>query len=245
MIKKLVVLTLSLLSLNALAYTHDHLLDLRMNGTSWEGLEYGLFYTADGKQTADYNKQLLLFDVGINFVEDELTWHDEESGEWDISPITICQTKLSRTTERNALKVWEETSKTHQDELNELERVFSSHELHIDVMSDTTLRLFDAHVKIHMVDDQLIVDLKKENDTTIVLNTSGSIAKTINFCNDFPARITDLKPGMPISKASWTYWIEGKMFNFCFGHENYILRCPFKMSADGKTYNLVLKRKKD
>lgn len=136
MIKKLVVLTLSLLSLNALAYTHDQLLDLRMNGTSWEGLEYGLIFTADGKQTADYNKQLLLLDVGINFVEDELTWHDEESGEWDISPITICQTKLSRTTERNALKVWEEASKKHQDELNELERVFSSHELHIDVMSD-------------------------------------------------------------------------------------------------------------
>lgn len=96
-----------------------------------------------------------------------------------------------------------------------------------------------------MVDDQLIVDLKKENDTTIVLNTSGRIAKTINFCNNFPSRITDLKPGMPISKASWTYWIEDKMFCFCFGHENYILRCPFKMSADGKTYNLVLKRKKD
>lgn len=138
-------------------------------------------------------------------------------------------------------------SKTHQDEIDELERIFSGHELRIDVMSDTTLRLFDAdaYLKIRMVGDQLIVDLNKENDTTIALyNTGGSVAKTISFCNNFSARITDLRPGMAISKASWTYWIEDKMFCFCFGHKNYILRCPFKMSADGKTYNLVLRRKK-
>lgn len=244
MIKKLIALAFSFISFNALAYTHGHLLDSRLTGTSWAGLEYGIYNSAEGKNTADYNKQLLLFNVAINFVENEITWHD--GYEWDISPVTICVAKLSKTNDKKALKVWKRMGEKHQSEMDDLERAFCDRRQSLDVMDDTTLNVCGLHVKFHMEEDRLVVDLLRQNDTVIaLLNENGGIGKTINYCKNFSARITDYIDGMSINRATWTYWIEDKMFCFCFGHKNYILKCPFTMSADGKIFKLVLKKKKD
>lgn len=246
MIKKLFLFAFAFIHFNAWGYTLGQRSDNRLNGTGWAGLEYGILNTAEDKNTADYHKQLLLFNVGINFVETEITWHDEENAEWDISNVTICRIKLGKTNDKKALKVWGRMEKKHKNDMEDLERAFCAPELRFDVMDDTTLYVLDLHIKYHFEERQLIFDLKKENDTIIALfDAKGNIAKTINFCKNFSARNADLTNGALIKDAKWTYWIEDKMFYFCFGHMNYILRCPFTMSADGKTFKLVLKKKKD
>lgn len=215
--------------------------DDQLNGTSWSGIEYGL-YGQSGNGT-DYNKKLLLFDVQLDFIEDEFIWHDDEYGEWPIDYVTICLAKLSKTTDKKALKVWAKMSKRHEVEMRQLEESFSNNVMHFDVTSGSNLQIAGVYLKYRVENDCLAIDLKRENDTIIGLYSDGKLVKTIQFCQDFAHRSTQLRHGEEIKHATWTYWFEGNTICFCYGDKNTILKCPFQMSSDGKIISLLLKKK--
>ncbi len=214
-IKKVLLLISTLVCSSAFASNGD-CTDERLNGSVCTGMKFGMYVGRTDFKIPTYRDSTLFCDVQLFFNEKK---HE-----------------LTKTKDKKELKFWNKLTDEEHRALEEFVKGVNN-ESYISVACDSYFDLGAVRQKYRIEKDQMVIDLKLINDSTIGLyNSDGSIIETIKHSNGMLPQNSYRK--------EWVYWFEGKNFYVSWGKEKVFISSPYKISEDGKTISLILKKEK-